>query len=136
MDLDQFDDEIMGVTAHRAPRRIQRKRTAGWRMPANTVCVTRPSIYGNPFKIAVPYCGPTIRQANTPREAVNAFTDWIKRETLHHLMWDRDLIAAHTALKAALARGDLRGKNLACWCALSQPCHVDVLLPLANGPAR
>ncbi len=26
----------------------------------------------------------------------------------------------------------LRGKNLACWCALNQPCHADVLLDLAN----
>lgn len=26
----------------------------------------------------------------------------------------------------------LRGKNLACWCALDKPCHADVLLELAN----
>jgi hypothetical protein len=26
----------------------------------------------------------------------------------------------------------LRGKNLACWCKLDQPCHADVLLWLAN----
>ncbi len=26
----------------------------------------------------------------------------------------------------------LRGKNLACWCDLSSPCHADVLLELAN----
>jgi hypothetical protein len=28
----------------------------------------------------------------------------------------------------------LRGKNLACWCALDAPCHADVLLELANRP--
>lgn len=27
---------------------------------------------------------------------------------------------------------ELRGKNLACWCAAGQPCHADVLLELAN----
>lgn len=27
---------------------------------------------------------------------------------------------------------ELRGLNLACWCALDQPCHADVLLELAN----
>jgi hypothetical protein len=27
---------------------------------------------------------------------------------------------------------ELRGKNLACWCPLDQPCHADVLLELAN----
>lgn len=26
----------------------------------------------------------------------------------------------------------LRGKDLACWCPLDQPCHADVLLELAN----
>lgn len=27
---------------------------------------------------------------------------------------------------------DLKGKNLACWCAPDAPCHADVLLRLAN----
>lgn len=27
---------------------------------------------------------------------------------------------------------DLRGKDLACWCGLNDPCHGDVLLYLAN----
>lgn len=26
----------------------------------------------------------------------------------------------------------LRGKNLACWCKVGDPCHADVLLELAN----
>jgi hypothetical protein len=29
--------------------------------------------------------------------------------------------------------GDLRGRDLACWCRLDQPCHADVLLEMANG---
>lgn len=33
------------------PKRIQRKRTKGWRMPENTVYVGRPSKWGNPFKL-------------------------------------------------------------------------------------
>ena len=31
------------------PKRIQRKRTKGWRKPENTVNVCRPSKWGNPF---------------------------------------------------------------------------------------
>ncbi|MGA4726274.1 DUF4326 domain-containing protein [Micromonospora taraxaci] len=31
------------------PVRIQRRRTAGWRMPTNTVYVGRPTLFGNPF---------------------------------------------------------------------------------------
>lgn len=33
------------------PARIQLKRSKGWRMPANTVIVARPSKWGNPFKV-------------------------------------------------------------------------------------
>jgi len=29
--------------------RIQKRRTKGWRMPPNTVSVTRPGKWGNPF---------------------------------------------------------------------------------------
>lgn len=39
------------------------------------------------------------------------------------LVLQRDLLAAIS---------ELRGKNLACWCPLDQPCHADVLLDLAN----
>ena len=30
-----------------------------------------------------------------------------------------------------MARSELRGKDLVCWCPLDQPCHADVLLELA-----
>ena len=33
------------------PQRVQLRRTKGWRLPANTVVVARPSIYGNPFRV-------------------------------------------------------------------------------------
>src|SRR4051794_26371923 len=33
------------------PRRVQLKRSKGWRMPANTVKVDRTTVYGNPFSI-------------------------------------------------------------------------------------
>lgn len=35
-------------------------------------------------------------------------------------------------LRSAADIAELRGKNLACWCPLDQPCHADVLLELAN----
>jgi hypothetical protein len=31
------------------PVRVQLRRTKGWRMPPNTVKVTRPGLFGNPF---------------------------------------------------------------------------------------
>lgn len=113
------------------PSRVQRKRVKGWRMPDHTVYVGRPTRWGNPFRIGVPFCGPTIRELHTPAEVVDAFRQWIALDTLDPLFWDRDLIVAHVHMKAGLTRGDLRGRDLACWCPLSSPCHADVLLRLA-----
>ncbi|MBI3962585.1 MAG: DUF4326 domain-containing protein [Deinococcus sp.] len=31
-----------------------------------------------------------------------------------------------------LALPELRGRDLACWCKISEPCHADVLLELVN----
>jgi hypothetical protein len=105
-----------------APKRIQRKRDKGWRMPAGTRYVGRPTIYGNPF----------IYGERGRLLAVDMFEKWIGHDTLDPRGWGPDLIVAHTHLKAALARGDLAGWDLACWCPLDRPCHADVLLRLAN----
>lgn len=110
------------------PKRIQRKRTKGWRMPAASgpglpppVYVGRPTYFGNPFK------GP---------HAANAYRRWLtgrmgraefqrRRDPESWALWsDKDNIK--------LRLPQLRGKDLACWCPLDQPCHADVLLELAN----
>lgn len=39
----------------------------------------------------------------------------------------RAYLAANPDL-VARARVELAGRDLACWCALDQPCHVDILL--------
>lgn len=106
------------------PRRIQRKRTRGWRMPANTVYVGRPTKWGNPYKVGLSGCG--CRSAG---------------ECMHDLFRCQDAAEAvamfsHIAGPKMFARAqaELRGKNLACWCLLDQPCHADVLLSIANLP--
>jgi hypothetical protein len=104
------------------PKRVQRKRTKGWRMPANTVSVSRPGPWGNPF-VVNPRCRPGSGgsyQINVPtvEDAVACF---------------REMIALKPELVTE-ARKQLRGKNLACFCALDQPCHADVLLEIANAP--
>jgi hypothetical protein len=113
------------------PVRIQRKRTKGWRMPPNTVCVTRPGKYGNPYIVehkdgvwGVSICGiwkpcPDIEnptRADAATWAVSLFRAFV--------LSSQDL--------AATLRRELRGKNLACFCAPDKPCHADVLLELAN----
>lgn len=93
----------------RKPKRIQRKRISGWKMPANTVSVSRPGKFGNPWK---PERFSTV--CATAKEAVDLF----RKHELPKLRAD--------AVK------ELRGKNLACWCPLHMPCHADLLLEVAN----
>ena len=90
------------------PVRIQRRRAAGWRMPAGAVYVGRPTRWGNPY----PHNG-------TPASRAEVVATY------------RQLISADPALRAA-ARRQLAGRDLACWCPLDQPCHADVLLTIAN----
>ena len=108
-----------------APRRIQRSRAKGWRMPENTIYVGRGSRWGNPFKVGDMWvrrrmepgggekcCGPIPDNAT----AVCLFRRFTARKVGYRID----------------AAEWLRGKNLACWCRLDQPCHADVLLEIAN----
>jgi Domain of unknown function (DUF4326) len=99
------------------PQRIQLKRTKGWRMPANTVKVTRPGPFGNPFKVGM--LGVTCNA-----DAVEKFRKMLERADLNDGMYFH-----FTPLRIGAY---LRGKNLACWCKLGDPCHADVLLEIAN----
>ncbi len=104
------------------PQRIQRKRTKGWRMPPNTVSVTRPGRWGNPFRAGCP--GPMGRKPLDSEGAVGFF---------RAMLSDPDLREAAGYPDSDAIRAELRGKNLACFCPLDQPCHADVLLEIANG---
>lgn len=95
------------------PIRVQRSRRRGWKMPANTVAVTRPSRWGNPFVIGAFHNEELIRDAAL---AVRLFRQALKTNPAF-------VIEIRTAL---------RGKNLACWCDVGQPCHADVLIEIAN----
>lgn len=85
------------------PKRIQRKRTKGWRMPPNTVSVTRPGKFGNPF-ITVPHFKPG-RAVCVQYIAVPTREDAIETFRLY----------AHEMLaKNPQWLDELRGKDLAC----------------------
>jgi len=97
------------------PKRIQRKRTKGWRMPENAVYVGRGSKWGNAF---------TVEQYGREK-AVQMFRDYIGHPNSPHGFEPHEI-------------EELRGKNLACWCPIVDKhgnycmCHADVLLKLAN----
>lgn len=85
-------------------KRIQRRRTKGWRMPEGAVYVGRPTKWGNPYGLDV----------YSREEAIG--------------LYEREMLF----LSAMGFLDELRGHDLACWCPLDQPCHADVLLELAN----
>lgn len=122
------------------PERIQRKRTAGWKLPAGAICVTRPGRFGNPFSVDVftlDRCLELFRETATGgwnpsilddapdhllKWAYNAHHQWLKR------------IGGHPV---EIIRSELRGHDLACWCALPAPgepdrCHAVTLIEIAN----
>jgi hypothetical protein len=108
------------------PIRVQRKRTKGWKMPENTVYVGRPTKWGNPYKVSgwfIPQgeiitnpFNPKREMCKTHQQAVDLYKSWVRRE----LEYKR------------LNIKDITGKNLSCFCPLDKPCHVDVLLEIAN----
>ena len=96
-------------------KRIQRKRTKGWRKPAGCVIVTRPSKWGNPHKCENP------KDPAQRAEAVRLF--------------EEDLIAGRLRVTVADAVRELRGKDIACACNPldGMACHGDVWIRVANG---
>jgi len=90
------------------PRRIQRKRTKGWRLPARDAAESR-------------------------RVCVEAY-----RAGLEAALTGGPLgLTGPTFRAQAASLGQLRGHDLACWCPLparGEPdhCHAAVLLDLAN----
>lgn len=112
------------------PARIQLSRTKGWRMPHDTVNVARGPgrLWGNPFVVGkhgdAATCVDRFERLATglietatqpaPSYADQAYTQHILRTRLN----------------------ELKGKNLACWCAPGAPCHADLLLQMANRPMQ
>lgn len=112
--------------------RIQRKRTAGWRMPINTVYVGRPSKYGNPFKV-----GETIG-CDDNATAVDLYRAWLEHgDTAPYPQPGESAQLAELRERVlADAPRELAGRHLACWCKPSDACHADVLLDYLTSGAR
>ena len=103
-----------GVLTMGEPKRIQRKRTSGWRMPEGAVYVGRPTKWGNPWQV-----GPAMSPAGAVWRYNDAALGRLGRFT-------------YGVPDVATIRAELAGRDLVCWCPLDQPCHADILLELAN----
>ena len=88
------------------PTRVQLKRMKGWKLPPNTVVVSRPTKWGNPFKAI---------SKEDRKGAVLAYVNYRERNPLT----ESEVF-------------QLKGKNLACWCPVDGPCHADHLPKVAN----
>lgn len=110
-------------------KRIQRKRTKGYKMPENTKYVGRPTKWGNPFRLNkdgfIEYYSAKLSDwwmwSATPgfetADAIVLYEKWIKGE-----------LKKYKVLPIPPELDELQGKNLACFCPLDSACHVDVLL--------
>jgi len=92
-------------------KRIQRKRSKGWRMPPDTVYVGRPTRWANPFKIGLDGDRETV---------VKKFREYALERLKREPNWLEPL----------------RGKDLACWCPLDKPCHADILIELLDASEK
>lgn len=129
------------------PERIQRQRTKGWRMPEGAIYVGRPTVYGNPFEVIKLPCGCWENRDDNGVTYMHAYPihelghpPIVKREAIDNAvrLFREDLtqwLGGRIKMQPSLADAitTLRGRDLACWCALNQPCHADVLLEVANG---
>ncbi|MDH6435577.1 hypothetical protein M2158_004054 [Streptomyces sp. SAI-144] len=126
------------------PRRIQRRRTKGWRAPDGAVYVGRGSKWGNP---CTQVRMPALDGSEWEREGRLG-----KASGQHHAFVHPDkTITSHLVLDATreqavvmyrrwleerpslveAARAELKLRDLMCWCPPHEPCHADVLLELA-----
>lgn len=118
-----------------SPQRIQRKRTKGWRMPEGAVYVGRPSKWGNHYTLDRISASEYVVLRTDGSEIADSWggfgfaAQWAVDHFRADLLWDFATFA--DMREDYLWR--LRGKDLACWCPLDQPCHADVLLEIANG---
>ncbi len=93
------------------PKRIQMRRTKGWRKPENAIYVGRPTRWGNPYSV----------EEFGRDEAIRRF----------RLLFELKEKGAASEFPAPSVE-ELRGKDLACWCPPDKACHADVLLEMAN----
>ncbi len=106
--------------APETPKRIQLSRRKGWRKPLGAVVVARPSRWGNPCRV---------HGAVDRAYAAEAFNQWLNGCRIATRMYG-------SPPSLMEIRRELAGLSLACWCPLSEPCHADALLHLANAESH
>ena len=89
-------------------KRVQRRRTPGFHLPANTVCINRGTKFGNPFVTG---------KDGTREEVIQKF---------------KELVESKAEVDLRFWLEPLHGKDVACFCSLDEPCHGDYLIELCG----
>lgn len=108
------------------PKRFQRSRKKGARLPDGVVCVTRPGKWGNPYSTAAEFessLGLLLYLMDVFPGFDLALETMIKSKP-------NDQVSRMLVIAKDIA--ELRGKDLACFCGLDRECHGDALLKFAN----
>jgi hypothetical protein len=126
-----------------SPQRIQRKRVKGWRMPEGAIVVSRPSKWGNPWRIVVDGKWHKVRHATEDRIAGEFVIPEYARQTATRMFYS-DLVNDRLPYSQDDVERELGGHDLCCWCPptplnpngslnwLGLQCHGEVLLEIAN----
>lgn len=111
-----------------SPKRIQMSRQHPWQIEPKAIIVSRPSEFSNPFVIVpVRKGGPFDVVGPDGFVGQSTGVEGARRIATDHFRAHAQRIGLYM-----LARRNLAGRDLACWCPLDHPCHADVLLELAN----
>lgn len=112
--------------------RIQRKRTKGWRAPAGVVNLTRPSDWGNPYRVGDTLW--TLPALDSNRE------QGVEQQLTITAELAVALFAAHVHQRGWMNQmiSELHGRDLMCYCPPHVPgesfhCHADWVLAVVNG---
>jgi Domain of unknown function (DUF4326) len=99
------------------PKRIKRTRLKGAKLPPNTICITRGTKYGNPYKVGE--VNTDTGEVVTLEKCLEYFEFYLHRkyqgESLNEFL-------------APLRKADF----IACFCSTDAKCHGDVYLKLLN----
>ncbi|SDP92274.1 protein of unknown function [Phyllobacterium sp. YR620] len=115
------------------PQRIRLSRARGFDLEAHSLAlnglpavhVARPGPWGNPFIVGKD--GDREQCVDLYTALLSGLLALAKSPDIEALKASRSYVGTHL--------DELRGKNLACWCALDgKPCHADILLKIANRP--
>ena len=129
------------------PKRIQMSRQHPWRAEnPDAVIVARPTRWGNPNRVhgAKPFAVLSHTQADIDTQwGIDRGSFLSKNEAVAFAVrcyrWQIENHPNVMGFTVADIQAELAGLDLACWCPLVDgdgnpvPCHVDVLLELANG---